>query len=445
MHPHHARRKPHKHRPALKRSLGLFDSTMYGIGIIIGAGIYALIGEGAGIAGNAVWLSFVIGAVVAAFTGLSYCELSSMIPKEAAEYNYTKRAFNKKVAFVVGWVLLLSMIVAASTVAMGFSGYFSRLVPFPIVAISVVLIILLSIVNFWGIKESSKFNIIATLIEVGGLIIVIAVGLMFFNPSIDVNYSPSGFGGIMAGAVLMFFAFIGFEDVANISEETKNAKKVVPKALLIALAVSTILYILVALAAVSVVGWETLSSSNAPMAEILGRAFGPNAAMLMVFIALFSTGNTVLISLVVASRMMYGISNDSSLPKVLAKIHPKTQTPYIAVFVSMIAAIAFVLLGDIKLIAEVTTSSIFIAYLFVNLSLIALRYRMPDAERPFRVPFNIGKFPVISALGAITVVIMLLYSNMVVLAWEMGFIVLGLGIYYLYTKLSSRVSENRKE
>jgi APA family basic amino acid/polyamine antiporter len=432
-----------KEEARLERSLGLFELTMYGVGIILGAGIYALLGEGAGIAGNAVWLSFVIAAIVSAFTGLSYCELNSMMPKEAAEYNYTKRAFNRKLAFVVGWILILSLTVAASTVSLGFAGYFHNIFGWaPILPVALSVIVLFSLLNLWGIKESSNFNILATLIEAGGLLIVIAVGFLFFSPSADFTFSPTGFHGVMAGAALMFFAFIGFQDVANLSEESSDARNAVPKALILSLAVSTVLYILVAIAAIGMVGWEALSASGAPLSLIMERALGSGAGMLMSVIALFSTGNTILICLIVASRMTYGMSKDGSLPLKLSSIYPRTRTPYLAILSVMAFSLVFVSIGDISLIANITTSSIFISFVFVNTSLIVLRYTEPREKRSFRVPLNVGKFPVIGLLGLISSFAMLVFTDLVILAFECVVILAGLFFYEVYRR--TRVDVNIK-
>ncbi|MFH0956495.1 MAG: amino acid permease [Candidatus Aenigmatarchaeota archaeon] len=430
-HRHHLEEKPH-----LTKSLGLLDMTMYGIGIIVGAGIYALIGEGAGLAGNAIWLSFIIGAFVAAFTGLSYCELNSMMPKDAAEYNYAKKAFNRKVGFVVGWMILVSSIVAASTVSLGFAGYFQAVFgQYGALAVALCAIAVFSVINFYGMKESSEFNIVATLIEVGGLVAVIAIGFMFFNPSTDMMMlTPSGMNGVMAGAVLMFFAFIGFESIANMSEEAKNPRRTVHKALLISLGISTLLYILVAFSAANVLGWETLSSSKAPLSLLLERAFGPLAGMLMSFIALFSTGNTILISLIVASRILYGMARDGSIPSLFSKVYARTSTPYVAVIASMVAAMLFLFIGDISFIANVTTVSILVAYAMVNLSLIVLRYKHPKDERPFKVPLNIGRFPVLAAIGLVTSLCMVLIADITIVLVDVALIALGFVIYTLYRK-----------
>ncbi|MFH1311482.1 MAG: amino acid permease [Nanoarchaeota archaeon] len=424
-----------KHEPTLEKSLGLFEMTMYGVGIILGAGIYALLGEGAGIAGNAVWISFIIAAIVSAFTGLSYCELNSMMPKDAAEYTYTKRAFNKKVAFIVGWVLVLALVVSASAVSLGFAGYFQKVLTIaPIIPVAIAIIALFSILNFWGIEESSNFNIIATLIEAGGLIFIIALGFMFMDTTIDFAFSPAGFTGIMSGAALMFFAFIGFQDIANMSEETKDPRNVVPKAMLLSLGISTILYILVAIAAIGIVGWEALSQSNAPLSLIVDHTLGSGAAFWMSIVALFATGNTILICLIVASRMMYGISRDGSMPEFLSKVHKRTRTPYIAILVTMFASIAFLFAGDLAFIANVTTTSIFVAFVFVNLSVIVLRYREPREKRPFRIPLSIGKVPLTAMLGLIVSLLMLFFVDVYILIFETLLIFAGVIVYNVFKR-----------
>lgn len=418
-------------RPRLKRGIGLFEATAYGVGIILGAGIYALIGKAAGIAGNAVWLSFVIGAVVSSFTGLSYAELSSMFPKAAAEYVYVKKAYDSKLlAFLIGWLIIFTGIVSAATVALGFAGYFTAILGFPIILTAIMLIGLLSFLNFYGIKESSRVNILFTSIEILGLILITLMGLTSFG---KVNYleMPHGISGIFVAAALIFFAYIGFEDVVNIAEETKNPKKTVPRALILSILITTVLYILVAVSTISLADWRELEKSTAPLAYAASQVMGQKAFSIMSYIALFATSNTVLILLIVGSRMMYGMANDGSLPKILSAIHEKRRTPWIAVFAMMLLSIFFVLLGDIKLVANVTSFGAFMTFSLVNLSLIWLRYKKPGLKRPFKVPFNIGKFPVIGFLGLVSCLIMITQFDLNVVSVGLLILVSGLVVYKL--------------
>ncbi len=418
----------------LRRELGLFETTIYGIGVILGAGIYAIIGEGAGLAGNAVWLSFIIAAIVASFTGLSYAELSSMYPKTAAEYNYTRNAFRKEwLAFLVGFIMIVAGLFFSATVSIGFAGYFSALFGTPIILTAIGLIAILSFVNFIGIKQSSRINIISTLIEFSGLLIIIIIGLPFIGAA-GVNYfeSPLGMAGIMGAAALLFFAFIGFENVANISEEAKNATKIIPRALMLSLIISTILYILVAISAVSVLGWEALSASGAPLADVAVGAMGPSMYLVLSVIALFATGNTVLIMLIATSRMIYGIARNHS--SVLSRIHKKRGTPHFAILTVLILSSLATLLGDLGTVANMTNAGVFITYVFVNLSLIRMRFTRPKEERPFKVPLNIGRLPILPVLGIASSFVMLLQFEPFILILEVFLISLGYLFFRVFVK-----------
>jgi len=423
----------------LKRSLSLFEATFYGVGIILGAGIYALIGQAAGTAGNALWMSFLIGAVISALTGLSYAELSAMYPKAAAEYVYVKKAYSSKfLAFMISWLIIFTGILSAATVALGFSGYFTKLV-FPevtnglLIFIAIILIAILSFVNFYGIKESSKMNVIFTVVEMSGLVLIIFLALASGKYG-SVNYleAPQGFGGIIAASILVFFAYIGFEDIVNIAEETKSPKKFIPRAIFLAIIITTALYILVSVATVSLVDWNSMKDVPNPLALAAGNSFlGNHAGFALSVIALFATTNTVLIILVVTSRMIFGIARDRALPSILAKIHPKRKTPWIAAIAVGLLSIVFLFLGKIETIASVTSLGAFISFGTVNLALIWLRYTKPKLERPFRVPLNIGNFPILSFLGAIFCVYMIYQFTFTQMAVGLAILLTGAAVYHL--------------
>lgn len=407
------------HSQQLRQSVGLFQAVMYGTGIILGAGIYVLIGDVAAIAGNALWISFIVAAIVAAFTCLSYAELSSAFPKSAAEYVYVKKAFgNALFAFVSGWLVVFVAVVSAAAVAIGFSGYLAGFVPgIPPLVASALLVVALSAVNFAGIRESVWTNTIFTLVEVAGLAIIIAAG-MFLGSPLGADYyemppsvtSPALAAGAIAGAAgLIFFAYFGFENLANISEETRNARRTIPLALVISIALTTAIYILVAVSAVALVRWEGLSSTGAPLAYAAEKAFGRTGVVLLSSIALFATSNTVLMLLVAGSRIMFGMARDGALPGRLGRVHPRTRTPTIAVAAVMAVTVAVVAAssGRIDAVARVAVFGIFLVYSFVNLSLIWLRYKKPGMDRPFRSPLRAGRFPVLAGLGLATSVAML--------------------------------------
>ncbi len=420
-------------KPKLKRELTLLSATFYGIGIILGAGIYALIGQAAGIAGNDMWISFLVAAILAAFTGLSYAELSSMFPKSGAEYIYTFTAFRKRsLSFIVGWLFIVSGIVASATVALGFSGYFTRvfyLGPIMLVPIAIILIAVLSLINYWGMKETSNFNIIATLMEMSGLFIIIFLGIGFltnFTVDVSITHLTSNIYPILAAAALIFFAFIGFEDVVNVAEETKKAKKIIPKALVIAIFITAIIYVLVAISSLAILGPEALAASNAPLADVAAAAAGSEMLYIMAILAMASTINTVLLLLVVGSRFMYGMARWNVLPKKLSKIHKHRNTPYYSIALTGIVTAALTLGGDILSVAEITTMSIFIIFIFVNASVIKLRFSMPLKKRFFKSPLNIGKVPILAVIGLVTSLAILFYFP--VRTWIAEAIVIGLGL-----------------
>ncbi len=420
----------------LKRGLGLFDVTMYGVGMILGAGIYVLIGKAAETAGNALWMSFLLVAAIATFTGLSYAELSSMYPKAAAEYVFIKKAFNNDLlAFIIGWLIVFTTTISASTIALGFGGYLAGLSGLPVALTASLLIITLSLVNFYGIKESIWMNILFTLVEVAGLGIIIYLGFAFgaHNPAAYLE-TPFGVNGILAAVPLILFAYIGFEHIANVAEETKDPRKVLPRAVILSITITATLYVLVSLAAVSLMDWRELGLSLSPLADAAGKVLGSQGHLLLSLIALFATTNTVLISLIASSRILYGMAEQHSLPPFLSKVHSKSRTPWLSIISVMIIAVALALIENIVTIAQITVFSIVTTFTFVNLSLIRLRYKEPNAERPFKVPVSVGRFPVLPFLGIITSIVGITQFDIYVASVGLGVIGLGALFFLIYSR-----------
>jgi len=420
--------------PKLKRELGLFSTTLYGIGVILGAGIYALIGVGAGLAGNMLWLAFLISSVIAIFSGLSYSELVSMFPKEAAEYTYTKKAFRSELfSFLIGWILAIGTVIAAATVALGFGGYFSSIFGIEQKIAAFGLIILMTLLNYAGIRESANFNNFSSLLEAGGLLLVVAAVFLIARPQTQVDlfeFPVAGFQGVLTAVSVIFFAYIGFENIANLAEEVKNSRTIVPKALVLSLLISTVLYILVSIAAVSEVPASELAGADAPLTLVVSRALGGYASILSI-IALFSTGNTVLIFLIVASRILYGMSSQGSLPSLFSDVG-KTSTPYFSVFIVGISAALIATSTDIKTVAQLADLGVFIAYLAVNAALIALAGKHAG-ERRFTSPRLFG-IPVLAVLGALSSIFMLYHFEFSLWAMEAAVVVIGAGLFLINKK-----------
>ena len=424
----------------LRRALGLWELVLAGIGIILGAGIYVIIGPAAGMAGNAVWLAFMIAAIVSIFTGLSYAELSSRFPKAGAEYIYTEKAFSRRLAFIVGWLMIFGGVIAASAVAIGFSSYFSAFFHTDIILTSVILIFLLAVLLVYGVKETAWFAIIGTAIEAGGLIIIILISLPYlgtvnyFELPGGISWAGAGLSSVIAAAALIFFAFLGFEDLVSVAEEVKNPVKTMPKAIMLAIAIATVLYILVSVSAVSVLGWEKLSQSPAPLAEVAGSMFGNSSFTILGVIALFATANTVLLVLLGMSRLAYGMADRGILPKIFASVHKTRRTPWAAVLLLSALSMIFVLIGNIKTVASLTNASILIVFVVINLSVIMIRYKERKDSKVavgkfFTTPVSLGWFPVLPLLGLLSCLFLLANIELYLVLGSIGLAVIGLFVY----------------
>ncbi len=417
----------------LLRELGLVTVTLSGVGIILGAGVYALIGQAAGLSGNAVWLAFALAALLAAFTGLSYAELSSMFPRAGAEYEYISSAFNNRLAFVISWLIILSGALAAATVALGFAGYFSSLTGTPLLPAAVGLLLVLTAILLYGVKETAYAAIVATVIEVAGLCMIIAIGIPRLG-SVDYLEMPAGLYGLFAASALIFFAYQGFEAMVKFSDETKKPEWTVPRALLLALAISTVLYILVAVCAVSVVPWQQIAASEAPFTEIVSGPLGGNAVMVISFIALFATANTALMSLYASSRILYGMGGSSYVPAVFAQVHNEFRTPHIAILASSLLSLVFLFSGDIAFVASLTNFTLFVTFVVINAAVIALRLHAPDASRPFRIPGTVGAVPLIPVAGMVFSFFLLAQLDVKVLAVGLALAMAGVAFMALKKK-----------
>jgi APA family basic amino acid/polyamine antiporter len=389
-------------RTELRRSLGLLETTLGGVGIILGAGIYVLVGEVAGKSGNALWVSFLMAGGMAAVIALSYAELASAFPRAGADYEYTRRALGLRPAFVVGWLIVIGDLVAAAAVALGFGQYLDTFWDVGATPLALGALVIATLIAFYGIRESVWVSVVLTIVEAAGLVFVIAIGLPYVG-DVDLTAMEGGATGIFGGAALVMFAFIGFEQIATLAEETRDPTRTIPRAMLLALGVTTALYLLVALSAVSVLGARALAASDAPLGAVMEEAIGSRAEDVIAVVALFSTANTVLLLLVAASRLIYGMASTGTLPRFLAWVHPGAQTPARAIVLALVVSAGFALSGNLALVAGAANFAVFIGFAAVNVSLIVLRFTHPDTPRPFRVPLNIGRLPVLPVVALASV------------------------------------------
>jgi APA family basic amino acid/polyamine antiporter len=394
----------------LKRTLGLAECIFFGVGSILGAGIYTLIGKVAGLSGNFIWLSFLIASFTALCTAFSYAELSAAFPKAGGEYVYAKKAFGKTTGIVLGIFISFNGIVGGATVAVGFAGYLQTLTGIGVLPGSIGIIALVFGVNVSGIRQSSLVNIIFTIIEASGLLFVIYAAFTYIG---DVNYTeppPGGINDILAASALAFFAYMGFEEIVKLAEETKNPEKNIPKALFISSAIVIGIYILVSVCAVSIMPFEELGKSKSPLADIIEIGYGKTGVIIISVIALFATSNTILSNMLGSSRVLLNMSEETKMLKLFSYVSPKRKTPLAALVLILIITSAFALIGAIETIARIAVIFIFTTFIIVNLSVIVLRIREKGLKRPYRIPLNIKNIPVISVLGILTTFVLLGYT-----------------------------------
>jgi len=388
----------------LKRSLSLPVITFYGLGTIVGAGIYVLIGKVAGLAGDKLAFAFVVAGIIAAFSALSYAEMASRFPRSAGEALYVEKAFGSaRLARLVGWLVVLTGIVSAATIANGFTGYLALFLTMPAPLAITLLVLLLGGIAAWGIKQSALVVVAVTLAEIGGLLYVTSAGIGAPEArpiGVALALPLSGeIIGISLGAFLAFFAFIGFEDMVNLVEEVKNPRRVLPIAILLAITIAVLLYISVALVALYALPAEALAASDAPLAAIVeaaGYSAGPIA-----FVSLIAVVNGALVQIIMASRVIYGMARQGIAYARLGQVAEVTQTPLLATGLVTATVLGFALWLPLTTLAQLTSFIVLLVFALVNIGLVLIKRRgqgldSAETEPPqFEVPMWV---PVIGAL-----------------------------------------------
>ncbi len=428
--------------PQLKRNLGLWAVTSLGIANIIGAGIFVISGVAAGLAGPSVIFSFLIAGTIALLAALSYAELSSFVHETGASYAFTKRAFGRFWSFVVGWFNYFDYIVGAAAVSIGFAAYFTELLGLEggtaLIFSAVGLPVVLTALNLIGVKEATHTTMIMVFIKIFALILLIMLGGFYLSTHLGVAhyhpFFPNGFGGTLNGAAIIFFAFLGFNTVSMMSEETKNPQKTIPKALLLAFFVSFILYIAIAVIEVGVLDSKTIGNNPSPLSE-LASSISNNRIFLDIisFSAVVATGSVVLSSIIGGTRASFVMGRDKVLPRQLDLISKKFGTPHVSILIggTAIAVLAGIFFKNIGEIASIYNFGSLLTYIFVHMSLLKLRKKEPKTDRPFKVPL----YPVLPIVGLVCCVVLIYYlSNTAKLAsllWGS----IGLAVYYIVTRI----------
>lgn len=425
---------------SLRKSVGPWQVMLYGIGSMLGAGVYALIGKVAGIMGSMVWLAFGVAMIAALLTGFTYACVGSRFPKAAGAAYVTQRAFSIPwLSYVVGISVMMSGLTSMATGSQAIAGNIwekmsppaataaasstvadplaaktpapapaatNTDIPLPVKLIAIGLVAMLGLVIFAGIQQSMWLNMLCTVIEVGGLLFIIAVGMKYWGSVSYTELPPAAVGGdgsslvlmlVLQGAVLTFFAFIGFEDILNVSEEVVHPERNVPFGLIGAMLISTVVYMAVAITAVSVIPWQTLAASNAPLMDVAHKAapwFG-NIDKVFFGITIFSIGNTALLNYLMGSRLLFGMSRQGLLPAILSRLNLRTRTPQVAILTLFGIVTVLILAGGVQQLAESTVLLLLTVFTLVNVALVVLKLRPGEPRGRFEVPIVV---PILGAL-----------------------------------------------
>lgn len=374
-----------QHGSELHRAMGVAALTVYAVGDVLGAGIYALVGKVASEAGGGAWASFLVAAFIASFTGLTFAELGSRYPVAAGAVAYVKRGFDSRVlAFVIGFVVMASGLTSAAAVSHAFVGYLDTFVRVPELAGSVALLALMSWVSYRGMRESSALNMVLTAVELSGLLLISFVGLAHARglslSELELRLSPDlGGAGVLGGASVAFYAYVGFEDTASVAEEVKHPERALPRAILTALVVSTLLYLAVSLAALLTVPRDELARSGAPLLAVLDAAGVPVPRSAFSLVALFAICNTGLLNLIMASRLAYGMAREGLLPAAVGRVHVSRKTPHVAVALTFVLALILAVSGGVKFLAQFTALLLLIVFATMHVSLLSVKRRFGHA------------------------------------------------------------------
>lgn len=378
---------PPSSKPAseLRRDLGLLSAVAVGLGAIIGAGIFVVTGVAAGVAGPAFLVGLLIAGLVATFNALSSAQLAARFPQSGGTYEYGYQVLHPWLGFTAGWVFLASKLAAGGTVALGFAGYLRGLIPdIPERPAAVTAILLLTLVNYFGIKKAGRLNIAVVSVSVFTLLYFILSGLPAFNLQNLRPFAPTGPAGVLQSAALLFFAYTGYARLATLGEEVTEPKKTIPRAIILALAIAALLYLLTALIAVGGVGAQAMAGSSSPL-EVAAQSFALPGTVLVIGLGATTAMLGVLLSqLLGISRMMFAMARRADLPRFLEHVHPRHAVPDYGIFVTGAFMVAVAVFGTIETIVAAASFTILIYYAITNLA--AIYMKKEDRLFPLWVP-----------------------------------------------------------
>jgi len=414
-----AKRTP---RSPLKRTLGLFDATSISVGAIIGGGIFVVTGIASGLAGSALLISMLLAALISLFTALSLAELSAWQPKEGGIYEYAYQLISPFAGFLVGWMWILSNIFAGAAVALGFGHYLNALFPtLPASWAAAILCLAFTVLNVFGLEQSARLNNLIVVAKLAILAFFVVFGITRVRMTNFVPFAPFK-AGVLYGACFIFFAYGGFARVAIVADEIKDAKRNVPRAILLSLAISTLGYLLVGGVAVGLVGAAELAGSNSPLTTAIEATHSSVASSVISAGALLATASVLLTSILGVSRMAYAMARRKDVPEVLSRLHPRYNTPYYPTWIAGALMMLLVLVIDLSRVVAISTFALLFYYSLANIS--ALRLRAEKRLYPRVVP-------VLGTISCLALLIFILFASPE--AWMIGTAGLAAGvIYYLF-------------
>lgn len=384
----------------LAKTLGFGRLAVYGVGTIIGAGIYSVIGPAAGAAGDAIWVSFLVAAAISAFSGLSYAELASALPSAGAEHTFLRQALPKApaVAFAVGLFIAVHGAATFATVGLTFGNYLQTVVALPAALVALALMAAATLINIAGVTKASSVSAVLTTIQVLCLIGFAVFAFSLKGASLPSKIAaPQDWGGVLQAAAIVFFIYSGYEHMATLSEEAKDPGRDIWRAFMVALCVTTAVYIAVIFSVLALGDVRAVASSDFPLVSAAGE-LGRWVAVIITGAALLATANAVLNASISGSRLLFGMARAGDLPQALQRTLGKNKSPWVGALVMLAAASLFAGLGEVKFVASLSSLGVTLVFASVNAAVIILRYAKPDLKRPFRVP-SVGRFPVTAGLG----------------------------------------------
>jgi APA family basic amino acid/polyamine antiporter len=449
---------------SLRRTLSAFDLTLLGIGAIIGTGIFVLTGTAAANqAGPAIWVSYLLAGLACGFAALCYAEFASMIPIAGSAYTYAYATLGEVIAWVIGWDLILEYAVGSMTVAVGWSGYFQRILtgfgaPLPlwmtaspmaaegaVVNLPAALIVLfITALLVIGVRESARFNAVMVVIKLAAVLFFILAGFTFVKPENWSPFAPYGWSGIMAAAAVVFFAYIGFDAVSTTAEEATNPQRDLPIGIIASLIICTLLYLIVSAilsGILPVVEYKTnVQYLNAPVGFALALIGQNWAAGLVSAGAVAGITSVLLVMLMSQPRIFFAMSRDRLLPPAVSKVHPRFKTPYITTIITGLIVALCAALFPIQLLGEMTSIGTLFAFVVVCAAVIVLRIQRPEARRPFRVPFGY----VIPVLGVLSCLYLMLSLPAATWVRFLGWLDIGILIYWFYGRTHSPLANQQE-